>query len=232
MRLQRLLLILFYLQGRGLVTITELTELLEVSKRTVYRDIDELRTAGADIIGVPGSGGGFRLSDDFKLEKLIFSKSELIFLIFATRVLSKFRETEFARQADEFSEKLERIFGSPEIMEQELAEVILIDTEDRFPKVDSHSKLQMCEKALFDAVSLDIAYESPFCEMLSTRNRVDPYGIVNKAGYWFLIGYCHELEIYRAFNTTYIKDIELTGERFSKDRAFNLKSFWEKVRPG
>lgn len=203
MKLQRLLLILFYMQGRELVKISELTGLLEVSKRTVYRDIDELRTAGADIESLPGVGGGFWLSSGFKLEKLIFSNHELMSLIFATKVLSAFKGTEFARQADEFSDRLGRIFGNSKAKKQELTNRILIDAEDRFHKADNHCRLQICEKAVFSEISVKIVYKSPFCERLSTGGRVDPYGIVNKAGYWFLVGYCHELQTYRAFNPAF-----------------------------
>jgi len=232
MKLQRLLLTLFYLQNREWVRISELTELLEVSRRTIYRDIDELRTAGADIEARPGAAGGFHLSRDFRLEKIIFSNRELMSIIFSTKVLSEFKGTEFARQADEFGERLERIFSVAAAEEQELADRFLLDVEDRFHKADNQSKLRICEEAVFRDISVNVVYESPLCEKLSTVGKVNPFGIINKAGYWFLVGYCHELETHRAFNLTYIKEINLTGEHFSREPSLNLKSFWDKVKPG
>ncbi len=232
MKLQRLLLTLFYLQNREWVRISELTELLEVSKRTIYRDIDELRTAGADIEGRSGVAGGFRLSKDFKLEKIVFSSQELMSIIFSTRILSTFKGTEFARQADEFSERLERIFGVAAVEKRELGGRVLIDAEDRFHKADNQCKLRICENAVFREISVNVVYESPFCQKLSTVGRINPFGLINKAGYWFLVGYCHELETFRAFNLTYIKEINVTGEHFSRDPSFDLESFWERVKPG
>jgi predicted DNA-binding transcriptional regulator YafY len=66
---------------------------------------------------------------------------------------------------------------------------------------------------------------------MSTCGRVDPYGIVNKAGSWFLVGYCHELEAYRGFNTAYIKEVRLTNEGFDRDPSFDLRSFWTTAKP-
>jgi len=232
MKLQRLLLTLFYLQDREWVGISELTELLEVSRRTIYRDIDELRTAGADIEGRPGTAGGFRLSRDFRLEKIIFSNQELMSIVFSTKVLSMFKGTEFARQADQFGERLETIFSVAATEKRKLAGGVLLDVEDRFHKADNQSKLRICEEAVFHEISVNVVYESPLCERLSTVGKVNPFGLINKAGYWFLVGYCHELETHRAFNLTYIKEINPTGEHFSREPSFDLKSFWEKVKPG
>lgn len=231
MALQRLLLLLLYLQGRGLVTVSELASFLEVSRRTVYRDIDALRTVGADIIGISGPGGGFRLSTSFRLEKLAFSDAEWMAIRLATTVLSEFKGTEFAEQAAEFSGKIERLLGRRANGRGNLTDMVLIDAEDRFPKADRRNDLRLCEKALLEGLAVQITYDSPLCKELSTTSVVDPYGIVNKAGSWFLVGYCHELETYRAFNTVYVRQMRLTGRRFARDSAFNLKSFWETVKP-
>jgi predicted DNA-binding transcriptional regulator YafY len=231
MRLQRLLLILFYMYGRELVRITDLTDITEVSRRTIYRDIDELRTAGADIVGIPGTGGGFRLSDDFKLERLLFSNREMMSMAFGTKVLSEFGGTEFGKEAEVLAERLRKLLHQSDRDGQGMSDVILIDPEDRFQKEDITARAKICERALIFNASVNVTYESPLCKNLSTCGRVDPYGIVSKAGSWFLVGYCHELETYRAFNTAHMKHIALTGEPYSRDATFSLELFWDRVKP-
>ena len=226
MRLQRLLLMLFYLRDHELVKIDQLVDLLEISKRTVYRDIDELRTAGADIIGITGTNGGFRLSDSFKMEELLFSQNELLSMNVAVKVLSNYKGTKIATQAEMSAGKLVKLLQNPELEEK-----LIIDPSDRFVKSGNNSIVKTWEKAISDGTSVRIIYESPLCERLSTNNLVDPYGLVNKAGYWFLVGYCHQLECVRAFNTSNAKEITMTIKHYSQDKSFNLKEFWETVKP-
>lgn len=231
MKLQRLLLILFYLQGRGLVRTDDLAGLLAVSKRTVYRDIEELRAAGVAIESLPGAGGGFALEEGYGLERLLFSNSNLASTIYATKVLERFKGTIFTSQADELAARLEKLFGEPKALTPELAHRILIDPEDGVDKSDSKTKLKVCEQAVFRDMALAVEYVSPFCRRLSTCGRVDPYGIVSKAGNWFLVGFCHELQQFRVFNIAYMKQVTVGAERFSRDAAFRLEAFWDELMP-
>ncbi|MBW7461180.1 HTH domain-containing protein, partial [Paenibacillus sepulcri] len=66
MRADRLISILMLIQTRGRITATELARLLEVSERTIYRDIDALSTSGFPIYADPGVGGGFSLPADYQ----------------------------------------------------------------------------------------------------------------------------------------------------------------------
>ena len=112
-----------------------------------------------------------------------------------------------------------------------LRQRVLIDPEDRFPKGDLGAKLVLLEKAVFSGTVVEIDYESPLCRTLSTRGPVDPYGLVNKTGYWFVVGYCHTLETYRAFNLVYIRTLTSTDRTFVRDETFSLDEFWERVKP-
>jgi predicted DNA-binding transcriptional regulator YafY len=66
---------------------------------------------------------------------------------------------------------------------------------------------------------------------MSTDGYVAPYGLVNKVGFWYLVGFCHSNHIYRAFNLSYIKSHEMTNIEFVKDKDFDLEEFWRKSNP-
>ena len=65
MRADRLLSILMFLQARGRMTATELADELEVSERTIYRDLEALHAAGVPVLAERGPGGGCELPDNY-----------------------------------------------------------------------------------------------------------------------------------------------------------------------
>ena len=79
----RLFQILYYLLGRGQATASELAEKLEVSTRTIYRDIDKLSSAGIPVYTTTGHGGGVQLVENFVLKQALLSlaPAEVIFRI-------------------------------------------------------------------------------------------------------------------------------------------------------
>ena len=94
----RLFEILYLLVEKRAVTAGELARRLEVSERTIYRDIDALSAAGIPVFTQKGQGGGIRLMDQFVLEKALLSKSQQDEILFALQAIlatggAKERET-------------------------------------------------------------------------------------------------------------------------------------------
>lgn len=229
MKIQRLLMILFYLLSHERVKIDELCKCLEVSPRTVYRDLEMLRTAGVEIDSFVGKNGGISLSKNFNMDQLLLNKSEWNSLMFNSLCMSQFKETKFAATAKELYSKLSVLF--PSAQEISRSENVLIDMRYKYQGDELKQKIHNFEAAIDNRQLLYLCYESPFCEHLSTDGLVEPYGLVNKVGYWYLVGFCHIHHIFRAFNTTYIKSYRLTEEHFKRDTSFVLEEFWEKSNP-
>ena len=213
----------------GKASTKELCEFLEVSKRTVYRDIDVLKTAGVEIISTSGAGGGHILAENFNLDKLLFSNQELESILMGSNFLSQFNKTEFADVASELGKKLKGLLPTNEKddMDQRCQKV-LIDSTYSYHEEVYFNKLKTVESAVNENTLIYIKYKSPLCEKMSLSGYIAPYGIINWVGYWYLAGYCYESECYRVFNIAFIENVLQTGEKFIRDEEFKLQEFWDK----
>jgi predicted DNA-binding transcriptional regulator YafY len=235
MRASRLLSILILLQLRGRLTAAELAEEFEVSERTIYRDIDALSEAGIPVYGDSGPGGGFRLLDGYqtKLTGLDPDEAEAMLLIglpaeaqamglgsAATRARNKL----LAALPKSGSEEAHRIAGC-----------FHLDTADWYRAARPVPLLATAARAVLNRSILKMTYES----WSATRDwTVEPYGLVLKAGQWYLVARGHEK--LRVFNVADIQAITVTRDQFERPAGFELASWWAesnrafeaRLRPG
>lgn len=219
--------IIFYFKIHTTATMAELSKYLEVSKRTVCRDIEMLRTSGVDIVSSAGKTGGYKLSEDFSFDKIIFNECELRSMLLSTKFLKQFSNTEFAKEADVLNSKIEKLLNKDNQSASNVSGFLLIDTEPELQQNDINAILSCVENAYDNKLLLFIDYKSPFCNKLSTANHVAPYGLINKSGFWYIVGFCYEHKLYRTFNVSLISNIYITRKTFNEDNSFNLDNFWE-----
>ncbi len=188
MRASRLLSILILLQLRQRLTAEELAEEFEVSVRTIYRDIDALSAAGVPVYGDRGPGGGFQLLDGYrtKLTGLDASEAEAMLLIglpgeaqamglgdAATRARNKL----LAALPKAGSEEANRIAGR-----------FHLDSRDWYRAARPTPFLSRVARAVLDRRLLTMTYDS---WKARADWRVEPLGLVLKAGHWYLVGRGH-----------------------------------------
>ncbi len=77
MKIDRLVSIIMILLDKKRIGAQELAEMFEVSPRTIYRDIDAINMAGIPICSIPGVGGGFEIMPNYKIEKNVFTTTDL-----------------------------------------------------------------------------------------------------------------------------------------------------------
>ena len=88
MKVDRLVSIIMILLDKKRIGAQELADMFEVSPRTIYRDIEAINMAGIPVRGASGVGGGFEIMQDYKLDKKVFSTSELSALLMGLSSLS------------------------------------------------------------------------------------------------------------------------------------------------
>ena len=180
MRASRLVSFLLLLQTRGHLTAAELAERLEVSERTVQRDAQALAAAGVPIASMRGPAGGYRLERGYrtKLTGLDSTEAEALFVGPAAE-LGLGRELAAAR--------LKLLASLPAELQERASrasELFHVDTRGWFREEDRAPCLPVIAGALWRGQRVDIRYREG---AVVVSRRLDPLGLVLKAGVWYLL---------------------------------------------
>lgn len=217
MRASRLVSFLLLLQARGQLTATELAERLEVSERTVQRDAQALAAAGVPIASVRGPAGGYRLERGYrtKLTGLDAMEAEALFVGPAAelglgRELAAARLKLLASLPAELQERASRA-----------AQLFHVDARGWFREEDRVPHLPVVAGALWRGRRLDMRYREGGAVV---SRRLDPLGLVLKAGVWYLLARRRGEE--RVYRVSRIVSAHERAEECARDPDFDLAATW------
>ncbi len=200
------------------VTAARLADETEVSARTLYRDIDSLRAAGAGIDGAPGYG--YRLTEDPALPPQSFTRTEIEALAFGLAEVGARGDPELAKAAESALSKI--IATLPERAQQQAVHaVVKVHRFDR-PPVASID-LSMLRRACWEERALDLGYGD--ANGVQTQRRVLPLSIVYTDRAVVLLAFCQLRQDFRQFLTDRILSSDLTDETFRPRRASLLRQY-------
>jgi predicted DNA-binding transcriptional regulator YafY len=186
MRSGRLLEILLLLQARGQVTAGELAERLEVSPRTIYRDAEALSSAGVPIYAERGRAGGIRLLPGYRTDVTGLTQDEARALFVLT---TGGAQEDLGLGAAARSAILKVMRAVPEPFRPAAAATsqrILVDPARWMRNPDPVGQLGVLQAAVFTGRRLRLRYRSSG-QRSALERVVDPYGLVSKAGVWYLV---------------------------------------------
>ncbi|MGD0473113.1 MAG: WYL domain-containing protein [Candidatus Velthaea sp.] len=221
MQSQRLLSCLLLLQGKRRVTARELARQLEVSMRTIYRDVEALCAAGVPIHMERGPLGGIVLADDYRRALAHFTNDELQAL-FAS---GPGPMTDLGSAAQ--SQALQKLAGALPAAARQAMETgrarLLLD-HNRWSRGEQPTDVLV---RLRRAVQNDRSVRLEYRDRGGTpsERRVDPLGLVAKAGVWYLIGREPD-KGYRTFRAQRIVEVEELPATFSRPPDFDLEAYW------
>lgn len=220
MRASRLVTLLFLLQRRRAATAAELAEELEVSERTVYRDVAALTEAGVPLWTEPGRGGGIRLVDGWRtrLDGLTAQEAAALFAVGAPQVLA-----ELGMGAALAGAQAKLLATLPEGLREHarsVAERFLLDAPGWFHTPQQVTQLAAVAEAVWTQRTLAIAYRRRDDVVERT---VDPFGLVLKAGTWYAV--CRSGERLLTYRVDRIERAVPAGG-FERPADFDLAAWW------
>ncbi len=226
MRGDRLLSILLQLQAAGRLTAKELADRLEVSERTILRDLDALSTAGIPVYTERGRQGGIRLLDDFRTDLTGLTEPE-------ARALFSFGGPQVAGDLGLGStlegalhKLLAAMPASQRAGAQRARERLLIDASPWTREPDQVPHLTTIQEAVWNQLRLRLRYRR--AESETVDRTVEPLGLVVKAGVWYLLARAGGS--IRTYRLSRVEVAEATGERFERPPGFDLARHWEEVQ--
>ncbi len=225
MRADRLLRIVFRLQGRGVVSASTLARELEVSARTIRRDMVALSAAGVPVYSVRGGAGGWSLVQDYRTSLTGLSTTEALATIVA-RPRGILADLGLDDPGEDLILKLLAAVAPAAREHAEHArQRIHIDPRQYWGAVakDTLPLLPHLLSAIWDDRIVELEYG-----LGHQPTRVAPYGLVRKGIRWYLIG--HADEKVRMYRVSRIHDLTATEDRFERPADFDLASFWEQAQ--
>lgn len=221
-RADRLFQIVQQLRGGRLVTAMQLAGKLEVSERTIYRDIADLQTSGVPIDGE--AGVGYLMRDGYDLPPLMFTRDEVVALVAGARLIRAWGGAAMARAAEEALVKIETVLPKTERARAKQVEIHAIAWE-MTPEV--RQRIDDLEIAVEKRICLGLSYLD--AEHRPTKRVVRPLGLWFWGKVWTLIAWCELRNDFRMFRLDRIVTMKGTGESFRHEPGKTLADFYRSM---
>ena len=225
MRAGRLLSLLLLLQARGGASARVLASELEVSERTILRDIDQLSAAGVPVWAARGREGGFRLRDGWSTQLTGLTESESQALLLAGLPGAA---TELGLGAASTSARTKLLAAVPEALRSDAARVaarLHIDPVDWYRSAAPPRFLRDVAEAVWRQRVLAMRYES----WAGERERVvKPLGLVLKAGTWYFVALADGREP-RTYRLSGVRALRVERRTFAYPKRFHLADWWQQA---
>ena len=217
-RADRLFRVVQYLRSRRLSTAAQLADWLEVSVRTVYRDIRDLEVSGVPIEGA--AGVGYRLRAGFDLPPIMFTRDEVEALVAGARIVEVWGGTELAGHVRSAVAKI--TLALPERRRDEVEGTRLFAAGFLVPPNTARS-LGQVRDAIAQRRKLSIEYEDS-ANRRSERT-VCPLGLYFWGTTWCIAAWCETRNDFRNFRLDRIRGIRLSEETFEESPGRTLNDF-------
>ncbi|MCX4975146.1 YafY family protein [Streptomyces sp. NBC_00620] len=223
MRAARLIKMVLLLQSRPSMTAAELARELEVSERTITRDAQALSEAGVPVYADRGRAGGYRLVGGYRtrLTGLARSEAEALFL---SGVPGALREMGLEDAASAARLKVSAaLLPSLRDASRTVAQRFHLDAPAWFSEPKAPELLPMVADAVWDDRRITARYRRGKAEV---ERAIEPYGLVLKAGVWYLCARVPEAGSFRVYRIDRFTAVDGAADRFSREEGFDLPGFW------
>ena len=211
MKVDRLVSIIMILLDKKRIGAQELADMFEVSPRTIYRDIDTINMSGIPVRATSGVGGGFEIMEEYKIDRKVFSTTDLSTILMGLSSLSNMI------RGDELVNALAKVrsfIPADRAKDIELkANQIFIDLSPWMGNRNIQPYLEIIKTALQESRLLTFEYADRYGN--KSERTAEPYQLVLKGSHWYWQGYCHKRNDFRLFKLSRMSNLQIQAEFFT-----------------
>jgi predicted DNA-binding transcriptional regulator YafY len=222
-RADRLFAIVQYLRGRRLTTAAQLAKWLEVSERTIYRDVADLAGSGVPVDGE--AGVGYRIRAGFDLPPLMFSFDEIDALAIGARFVEAWGGPKLAGGARSALAKIATALPADKRLALERSPLF---APGFFVDPKPGERLDALREAIAERRWADLDYRD--AEARASQRRVRPLGLYFWGDAWSLAAWCELRRDFRNFRLDRIMQVSVARERFPDEPGKRLEDFLRRMQ--
>ena len=219
-RADRLFRIVQRLRRRGVTTARALAEDLQVSERTIYRDVRDLVLSGVPVLGE--AGVGYALPRGYELPPLMFTEEELEALVLGVRVVRSWADPQLRAAAGDVLAKVEAVL--PPALRDRLSAAQLFAPTVHVPAAVTQG-LERLRAALRERRKIRFRYVDR--RGASSERTIWPLGLFFWGTSWSVAGYCELRKDFRNFRADRVAGLEVLAERFEEVEGRTLRDLLE-----
>ncbi len=225
MRASRLVSLLLLLQARGRMTAQALADELEVSVRTIYRDVDSLHAAGVPLYGDAGRDGGYQLLDGYRtrLTGLTSDEAESLFLAGMPGPAAELGLGSVVAAA-----QLKLMAALPAELRDRAGRISArfhLDAPGWYHDADETPLLAAVADAVWNERTVQVRYRRWKAPQEVTRT-LEPYGLVLKGGRWYLVARDAGADRISTYRVSQVLDLQPLDQGFTRPAGFELTAHW------
>ena len=223
-RADRLFEIIQIMRRKGLTRAADLSEELEVSERTIYRDIRDLMSTGVPIEGE--AGVGYVLREGFDLPPLMFKESEIEALVLGARIVESWADPALALAATDVIAKVQAVV--PDHLRSYMANMALLAPEHTYMEPITF-ELPDLRGALRDRHKIEFSYHDRTGS--GSSRVVRPLSLAYFGPVWLLAAWCELRTDFRTFRLDRINGFTVLEDTFADEPGKTLHDFLKRERP-
>jgi predicted DNA-binding transcriptional regulator YafY len=224
-RADRLFRIVQLLRGGRLQTARSLAQKLQVSERTIYRDVQDLQLSGVPILGE--AGVGYTLRRDYDLPPLMFDSREITALVLGSRMVAAWGDAELASAANDALRKIEAVL-TPALRDRIDAVPLHVPSYGLRNQGAAREVLEQLRGAIESSHVVQVIYGDEKDRM--TERRLRPMALLFWGNVWTLVAWCELRVDFRSFRVDRFKSLRQLDETFAQERGQRYEDFLVKVR--
>jgi predicted DNA-binding transcriptional regulator YafY len=226
----RLIHLIMLLQRRPNQKAADLARELGVSVRTLHRYFQMLDELGIPVYSDRGPYGGFSLVRGYKMPPLVLTLEESVAVFLGTSLVEEMWGQVYREAARGALAKLENVLPDEQRAEIAWARRALVATGLQRSDLNALAPtLDKLRRAVRELRKVELTYHAAGREVAQQR-MVDPFALVLRWGWWYLVGYCHLRQSMRTFRVDRIEGLSLTGQVFHKPVDFDIHAYLTQER--